>query len=54
MKAMKKIFVFVETPSCIYKHELDPTEFDGCMGNFIAKISHDYPEDSKFYVGGLA
>lgn len=51
---MKKIFLFVDTGLCIYKHELDPKEFDGYMGNYIAKISHDYPEDSKYYVGGLA
>ena len=50
---MKKIFVFVESNSKVAKVEL-PENFDGNMGNFIAKLAHDYPADAVYYVGGLA
>ena len=50
----KKIFVFIETSTEIYKVELTPENFDGNMGNFIAKIAHDYDVDAKYYVGGFA
>lgn len=51
---MKKIFVFVESDSKIFKHEIDPQSFDGNMGNFIAKLAHDYPSDAVYYVGSFA
>lgn len=50
----KKIYLFVETSTLITKHELSKDNFDGNMGNYIAKIAHDYPADAKYYVGGLA
>ena len=51
---MKKLFVFVESNGVVTKHEVDTATFDGSMGNFIAKLSHDYPIDAIYYVGGLA
>lgn len=49
----KKMFVFVESLGEITKVEL-PQDFDGNLGNFIAKIAVKYGENTIYYVGGLA
>lgn len=51
----KKVVVFVENllTNEISKVEL-PEDFDGNMGNFIAKLSVQFGADHRYYVGGLA
>ena len=51
----KPVFIFVECNGKITKHDL-PENFDGNMGNFIAKTvaEHNYPHNIVVYVGGLA
>lgn len=51
----KPLFIFVETDSAVIKHEL-PQDFDGNMGNFIARLvsENSYPSNIVVYVGGFA